>query len=73
MKTHSLLIRNKMLADSSSSINKSVPDNQSFDKKHSSTTLLPRSAWNNNLAFLRIVFKVKKALDEMEFTKDMKY
>jgi hypothetical protein len=25
--------------------------------------LLPRSAWNNHAAYLRVLFKVKKALD----------
>lgn len=38
-----------------------------FETKNSSSTLLPRSAWNSNLAFLKAVFKAKKALDEVEF------
>jgi len=28
--------------------------------------LLPRSAWNSQLAYLRIMFKAKKALDRIE-------
>ena len=28
--------------------------------------LLPRSAWSNQTAFLRAVFKAKKALDRLE-------
>ncbi|MEA5535810.1 hypothetical protein [Crocosphaera sp. XPORK-15E] len=28
--------------------------------------ILPRSAWNSNIAYLRALFKVKKALDKVE-------
>jgi hypothetical protein len=28
--------------------------------------LLPRSAWNSNVAFLKTLFKAKKALDKLE-------
>ena len=28
--------------------------------------LLPRSAWNSQLAYLRVVFRAKKALDRIE-------
>lgn len=28
--------------------------------------LLPRSGWNNQVAYLRILFKTKKRLDEIE-------
>ncbi|ACK66688.1 hypothetical protein PCC8801_2687 [Rippkaea orientalis PCC 8801] len=28
--------------------------------------ILPRSAWNSNIAYLRTLFKVKKALDKIE-------
>ncbi|MBW4641952.1 MAG: hypothetical protein KME23_02850 [Goleter apudmare HA4340-LM2] len=31
-----------------------------------SEILLPRSAWNSQLAYLRLVFKAKKALDRIE-------
>ena len=38
--------------------NTTVPDSQA--------TLLPRSPWNSELAYLRIVFRAKKALDRIE-------
>jgi hypothetical protein len=28
--------------------------------------LLPRSAWNSQMAFLKVVFRAKKALDKIE-------
>lgn len=28
--------------------------------------LLPRSAWNNQLAYLKFIFKAKRALDRIE-------
>lgn len=28
--------------------------------------LLPRSAWNSQVAFLRVIFRAKKALDRIE-------
>lgn len=30
------------------------------------TPLLPRSAWNSQIAFLRVMFRAKKALDRLE-------
>ena len=33
--------------------------------------LLPRSAWNSQLAFLRVVFRAKQALDRVEKEADM--
>jgi hypothetical protein len=33
--------------------------------------LLPRSAWNNQLAFLRVVFRAKQALDRVEKEADV--
>jgi hypothetical protein len=33
--------------------------------------LLPRSAWNSQLAFLRVVFRAKHALDRVEKEADM--
>lgn len=56
-----------MLANSSSPEDRLVSDKQNFDGEDSPSPLLPRSAWNSNLAFLRAVFKVKKALDRIEF------
>ncbi|MCC5629011.1 hypothetical protein LC613_13365 [Nostoc sphaeroides CHAB 2801] len=38
--------------------NTTVPDSQ--------TTLLPRSPWNSQLAYLRVLFRAKKALDRIE-------
>lgn len=32
----------------------------------SKSPLLPRSAWNSQLAYLKVVFKAKKALDRIE-------
>lgn len=37
----------------------------------SSSPLLPRSAWNNYLAYLKVVFKAKKALDRIEKEADV--
>ena len=33
--------------------------------------LLPRSAWNSQLAFLRVAFRAKQALDRVEKEADM--
>ncbi|MDZ8262449.1 hypothetical protein [Nostoc sp. ChiQUE01b] len=38
--------------------NTTVPDSQA--------TLLPRSPWNSQLAYLRVIFRAKKALDRIE-------
>ncbi|WP_375511287.1 hypothetical protein [uncultured Nostoc sp.] len=32
----------------------------------SQATLLPRSPWNSQLAYLKIIFRAKKALDRIE-------
>jgi len=32
----------------------------------SQAPLLPRSAWNSQLAYLRLIFRAKKALDRIE-------
>jgi hypothetical protein len=29
-------------------------------------SLLPRSAWNSQIAFLKVLFRAKKALDKLE-------
>jgi hypothetical protein len=34
--------------------------------EESMSPLLPRSAWNSQVAFLRVLFKAKKALDRIE-------
>ncbi|MEH1901141.1 hypothetical protein [Nostoc sp.] len=38
--------------------NMTVPDSEA--------TLLPRSPWNSQLTYLRVIFRVKKALDRIE-------
>lgn len=63
---------NNMFTDSSSPANKPILDKQTFNKKDSLSPLLPRSAWNSDLAFLRVVFRVKRALDEIEFAEEKK-
>lgn len=47
-----------MSTDSLASENLTVPDSQ--------VPLLPRSPWNSQLAYLRILFRAKKALDGIE-------
>jgi hypothetical protein len=37
----------------------------------SRSPLLPRSAWNSQLAYLKVVFKAKKALDRIEKEADV--
>ncbi|MEH1872686.1 hypothetical protein [Nostoc sp.] len=32
----------------------------------SESTLLPRSPWNSKIAYLRVLFRAKKALDRIE-------
>jgi len=49
---------NNISADSIPSENPTIPDSQA--------SLLPRSAWNSQLAYLRIIFRAKKALDRIE-------
>lgn len=40
--------------------------NQTQAELNSQQPLLPRSAWNSQLAYLRLVFRAKKALDSIE-------
>ena len=65
-----------MLANSSSPEDRPLPDKQTLNLESSKDTsniygesslspLLPRSPWNSNLAFLRAVFKAKRALDRI--------
>jgi len=49
---------NNISTDSLTSENTTVPDSQA--------TLLPRSPWSSQLAYLRILFRAKKALDRIE-------
>lgn len=66
---------NDMSASSISSVD--TPVQERIDSKESSIDdsqaqvstlppLLPRSAWNSQLAFLRVVFRAKQALDRVE-------
>lgn len=62
-----------MLANSSSPEDKSIHNKQNLNIESSNdsnvnreSSLLPRSAWNSDLAFLRVIFKAKKTLDEIE-------
>ncbi|MEH2237032.1 hypothetical protein [Nostoc sp.] len=49
---------NNISSDSIPSENTTIPDSQA--------TLLPRSGWNSQLAYLRVLFRAKKALDRIE-------
>ncbi|MEH2459884.1 hypothetical protein [Nostoc sp.] len=49
---------NNISTDSIPSENTTIPDSQA--------TLLPRSGWNSQLAYLRVIFRAKKALDRIE-------
>ncbi|GBF80656.1 hypothetical protein [Aphanothece sacrum] len=39
---------------------------ETSENKDLKQPILPRSAWNSNIAYLRALFKVKKALDRIE-------
>lgn len=51
-------------AHKTESLESSLDDAQT--QMDSLPTLLPRSAWSSQVAFLRILFKAKKALDRIE-------
>jgi hypothetical protein len=40
--------------------------NQSPAELDTQAPLLPRLAWNSQIAYLRVIFKAKKALDRIE-------
>jgi hypothetical protein len=40
--------------------------NKPENKPESQPTLLPRSGWNNQVSYLRALFRAKKALDRIE-------
>ena len=74
MKTH--LDKNMMSASSHSREN-TLASNNNIDSLESSIdneetevnslpTLLPRSTWNSQVAYLRVLFRAKKALDRIE-------
>ena len=59
------------MSSESTSLKNVVPDESlelSSDQSQiqPSPPLLPRSAWNNKLAFLRVLLKAKRALDRIE-------
>ena len=49
---------------------KSLIESNGLEERSENTELtqpiLPRSAWSSNLTYLRVLFKVKKALDRIE-------
>ena len=50
-----------------------ISANQNLDGKDvsemkASEPLLPRSAWNSQVAFLRAMFRAKKALDKINYS-----
>lgn len=47
-------------------MNNSSNDAISEQQVDSQAPILPRSAWNSNLAYLRVLFRTKKALDRIE-------
>jgi hypothetical protein len=43
------------------------PNTQNIpNAKDESNIILPRSAWNNQVSYFKVLFKVKKALDNLE-------
>lgn len=53
-----------MSTDSITTENTTIATTMTY--KRSLSPLLPRSSWNSNMAFLRAVFRAKKALDRIE-------
>lgn len=63
-----------MSTNSPSPENTLVSDNTTDDSQtqvDSLPTLLPRSAWNSQVAYLRVLFRAKKALDRIEQEADV--
>ncbi len=60
---------NYISTDSLPEENATIADDQTQD--NSLTPLLPRSAWDSQLAYLRVVFRAKKALDRIEKEADV--
>nr|AVH79555.1 hypothetical protein [Stigonema sp. PCC 9446] len=56
--TNSIPFKNPTIAEEKTQVNSQPP-------------LLPRSDWNSQLAYLRVVFKAKKALDRIEKEADV--
>ncbi len=55
---------NLVFDNSTDSLVSSVDDPQL--KEDSLPRLLPRASWNSQVAYLRVIFRVKKALDQIE-------
>ena len=60
MSTESNLVFDK----STDSLVSSVDDSQA--KEDALPRLLPRTSWNSRVAYLRVLFRAKKALDRIE-------
>ena len=55
-----------MNKNSSDSISLEDKNDEPQGQSDSLQPLLPRSAWNNQLAYLKFIFKAKRALDRIE-------
>jgi len=55
---------NLVFDNSTDSLVSSVDDSQT--EEDSLPRLLPRPSWNSQVAYLRVVFRAKKALDRIE-------
>jgi hypothetical protein len=61
-----------MMIDLNSSGNNSPFHYQSEEINYpSSSLLLPRSAWANQVNYLRVLFRVKKRLDQIEWRRNL--
>ncbi|MDF5728894.1 MAG: hypothetical protein PUP92_12925 [Rhizonema sp. PD38] len=60
---------NYISTDSLPEENATIADEQT--QENSLAPLLPRSAWDSQLAYLRVVFRAKKALDRIEKEADV--
>ena len=62
----------KNLASSLTTDNPEVLSNNAENPVNQNDFLLPRSAWNSQVAYLRLIFKAKKALDKIELEQNLK-
>ncbi|MFN6571459.1 hypothetical protein [Dendronalium sp. ChiSLP03b] len=56
---------NNLMSDPTDDNLKLLPD-ESQSKVNTAPFLLPRSAWSSQVAYLRVLFRAKKALDRIE-------
>ncbi|MEH1966953.1 MAG: hypothetical protein V7K91_10735 [Nostoc sp.] len=61
---------NNLVSDTTNGNLKLSPD-ESQSQVNAANFLLPRSAWSSQVAYLRVLFRAKKALDRIE--KEAKY